>query len=268
MTDTTQRFAGLAGVTLDVPVFDLGEGIELRTVYAHVFSANLVALSRAAPGKPHPAPWRAARGGFGYDIEVQLSVRDQPDIGSDAKNLIWLIAALLRLIRAPYLSVPVISDLPFASLAHEQDQATIEPFELEPRILAPGNSGTRSIPVSDLEWVKTHWVGCQRLCAGNPKFATAFQAFDSATVAGRRSSSSLLALWGGLEQLFSPSPGELRFRVASLISSYLEPFGPTRLVLYKRLLSLYNHRSIAAHTAGDSDRMRSSKRTCSCAMHS
>jgi hypothetical protein len=56
-------------------------------------------------------------------------------------------------------------------------------------------------------------------------------------------------MWGGLEQIFAPSPGELRFRVAALMASYLEAHGTARLQLYKEILKLYGERSVAAHTA-------------------
>jgi hypothetical protein len=253
MTNGPYRFAGLSGVTLDSPTFDLGEGVQMRAVYAHVFGANMMAFSRAQPGKPHPAPWKAARGGFGFDIKIELRVPNS--IGAlGANDLIWLIAALFRLLRVPYLSVPVVCNIAFDAIPLEPAEPTIEPFELSPRILAPGESCQRRIGTDDLEWVREHWVTCRQLCFNHPRFATAFRAFDSATVAGKASSSSLLALWGGLEQLFSPSPSELRFRVASLVSAYLEPLGPGRLALYKEILSLYSHRSQAAHTAADADR--------------
>jgi hypothetical protein len=87
----------------------------------------------------------------------------------------------------------------------------------------------------------------------NPQLRAAFDAFDMCTIQGR-TSSSLLAVWGGLEQLFSPSPGELRFRVSSYIAAYLEPPGPNRLTLYKSMLDLYNKRSRAAHSAEETDR--------------
>ena len=74
------------------------------------------------------------------------------------------------------------------------------------------------------------------------------KAFDLATLRGR-ASSSLLAMWGGLEQIFAPTPGELRYRVAALMASYLEEHGAKRLSLYREILKLYNERCVAAHTA-------------------
>lgn len=70
---------------------------------------------------------------------------------------------------------------------------------------------------------------------------------------GVGTSSSLLVVWGALEQLFAPSTAELRYRVASNIEAYLNPPGEKRLQTYREILDLYNHRFTAAHTAKDVD---------------
>jgi Apea-like HEPN len=98
-----------------------------------------------------------------------------------------------------------------------------------------------------LIWVKEKWLPSGELLK-NQNFYAALKSFDFATLHGR-TSGSLLALWGALETLFSPARSELRFRVASLLSSYLEPSGDKRRDLYKRILGLYDQRSAAAHTA-------------------
>jgi hypothetical protein len=64
----------------------------------------------------------------------------------------------------------------------------------------------------------------------------------------------VLTIWGALEQLFAPTSGELRHRVAANISAYLEPREPQRLATYKRVMKLYNARSAAAHTTKEVDR--------------
>jgi hypothetical protein len=56
-----------------------------------------------------------------------------------------------------------------------------------------------------------------------------------------------LMLWTGLEELFSPSKSELRYRISSLIAAYLEPPGRGRLGRQKDIAKLYDLRSIAAH---------------------
>jgi hypothetical protein len=252
--DTKFLYGGMSGAKLAVECFDLGYGVMLRQTYAHLMSPRLMAFSPPGPHGYHPTPWKAAKGGFSFDIEVEVRAPDITYFGGnfDARETIWWVAALLRLARVPFLSVPVISDHPFDSIPNVEDEPTLQPFEIERRIFQAADLSNSILDNELLSWIKEKWITAGRLLNSNPKFYTALKAFDSADVRGR-TSASLLALWGGLEQLFAPSPGELRFRVASLLASYLEPQGNTRFDLYKQILRLYNERSVAAHTAREID---------------
>jgi hypothetical protein len=242
-------FGGVSGITLNAESFDFGEGVVIRRTYAHLFSANMMAFARPEPGHHHPAPWRAAKGGFGYDIEAEIQAPAQTSLGKsfDAKDIIWWIAALIRMARFPYISIPVISNRSFNEISHSQGEPILTPFETEGRIFEPGKDVANVLDVEHLDWVRSKWVTSGKLLNQNPKFFSVVKAFDLATLRGR-ASSSLLAMWGGLEQIFSPSPGELRFRVAASMASYLEAQGPKRLALYRDILKLYNERCVAAHT--------------------
>lgn len=243
-------FGGVFGVTLPMESFSLGEGVALRQTFSHLFSANMMAFAPPGPEGYHPAPWKAAKGGFGYDIAVEICAPPRTSLGEsfDARETIWWIAALLRLARFPYLSVPVISDYSFRDIPNIKEEPTLTPFETERRIFGAPEGADCAISLEDLNWVSEKWRSAGRLLNSNPKFFGALKAFDSATVRGR-ASASMLALWGGIEQLFAPSAGELRFRVAAFLASYLETPGSARLELYKRVLKLYNRRSLAAHTS-------------------
>jgi hypothetical protein len=243
-------FGGVSGVTLPMESFPLGEGIELRQTFSHLFSANMMAFSPPGSEGYHPAPWKAAKGGFGYDIAVEICAPARISLGEsfDARETIWWIAALLRLARFPYLSVPVISDYSFRDIPTIKEEPTLTPFETEGRIFGALEGTDCTLSLENLTWVANKWRSAGQLLNSNPKFFGALKAFDSSTVRGR-ASASMLALWGGIEQLFAPSAAELRFRVAALLASYLETPGNARLELYKRVLKLYNARSLAAHTA-------------------
>jgi hypothetical protein len=245
-------YGGVAGIKLSVESFALGEGVELRQTYSHLFSANMMAFAPPGPEGYHPAPWKAAKGGFGYDIEVEIRAPVQTTLGEsfDANETIWWISALLRLARFPYLSVPVISNRSFRDIPNSREEPTLTPFETEGRIFGPTKGADCTLDADQLAWVAEKWLSAGHLLNRNPKFYSALKAFDSATVRGR-ASASMLALWGGLEQLFAPSAGELRFRVAALLASYLEEPGASRLERYKQVLKLYSERSVAAHTAQD-----------------
>lgn len=252
-TDTviSSLFAGLSHVTFDGEPFDLGHGVILRSTYAHLFAANMMAFKRAEPGKHHPAPWQAARGGFSYDIEIELAVPTNRDLpgGMSPDDVVWLIAALLRLAEYPQLMVPVISDNPFDAAASAV-QPLLRPFELESRILNRGDGKLSRIKASDLEWVRAIWPRVSELLRTTPTLNLALRAADACTVRGRPAS-ALLTVWGALEELFAPSRAEIRFRVSAHIAAYLEPVGPKRLALFKTVAELYNARSKAAHSAQD-----------------
>src|SRR5262245_61524183 len=112
-------YRGISGVELSVECFALGEGVEFRQTYAHLFSANMMAFARPGPEGYHLAPWKAAKGGFGYDIEAEIRASMHTSLGEtfDANEIIWWIAALLRVTSFPYLSVPVISNRSFCVIA-------------------------------------------------------------------------------------------------------------------------------------------------------
>jgi hypothetical protein len=255
MTDPQPTlYAGLSQVTYDGHQFDLGHGISLRSTYAHLFAANMMAFARAAEGKAHPAPWRAAGGGFGYDIEAELAVPLDHELpgGLSADDAVWLIAALLRLAEYVYLMVPVISDVSFEAAPTSKREPLLRPFEIEPRILHAGGDEVSRLSEENLLWVKSIWPRTAELMQTCPPLNMALRAADACTVRGRPAS-ALLTAWGALEELFAPSRAELRFRVSAHIAAYLEPVGPKRLELFKAVADLYNARSKAAHSAQDAE---------------
>ncbi len=248
------HYVGISGGTLPVEQFDLGHGVSMHRTYAHLMSPCLMAFAPAEAGKPHPGPWRAANGGFSFDITIELRIGDgeKPDGFNDTETAAWILA-LLRLGYAPYLTAPVAIDMPFSQAVRSEVAPTITPLETQARNFFKSAERPEEIPLHELEWLKTAWHPAAELARANPQLLTALQAFDSSRVR-TRISQSVLTIWGALEQLFAPSAGELRHRVAANIAAYLAPRGPERLATYKHVLKLYNARSAAAHTAKDLDR--------------
>jgi len=249
MNDAKVYYGGVSGAKLSCDSFDLGCGVEIKQTFAHLMSPYIVAFSPPGPAGYHPAPWKSAKGGYGIDVEIEIIVSSETPIsdGFEKTEIIWWITALIRLAYMPFISVPVISDSSFSLISEMENEPVLHPFEVEKRIFR-GEEVSGLLCKDKLNWVKANWVRAGRLLIENPNFYMAFKAFDSATVRGR-ASASLLALWGGLEQLFSPSQGELRFRMATLLAAYIEPPGQDRRELYKHIKTLYDKRSTAAHTA-------------------
>ncbi len=247
-------YAGISHVTYAGEPFDLGHGIVLRSTYAHLFAANMMAFARATAGKPPPAPWRATRGRFSYDIDIALAVPTGQHLPGrlSPQHAVWLIAALLRVAKYAYLMVPVISNVPFDAAAASKQEPLLEPFEIEPRIFHAVDEEISRLKAEDLSWVKSVWPCTAELLRTCAPLNTALRAADACTVRGRPAS-ALLTVWGALEELFAPSRAELRFRVSAHIAAFLEPVGPKRHELFKTVADLYNARSKAAHTAQDAE---------------
>src|SRR5271166_1025158 len=243
-------FGGVSRIILSTPSFELGEGVVISKTFAHLFSQWMMAFNPPGPGGYHPAPWKAAQGGRGIDVTVEIKVPESTSLGPTftPQETIWWIAALLRLSYYPYLSVPVISDQAFSTITEGTIEPTLTPFETEPRFFRPPGQEPTVLDEKSLEWLKDSWISAGRLLNAHPRFYSALKAFDSAGIRGK-ASSSMFALWGGLEKLFSPSKVKLRFRIAAFLAAYHEPPGQSRLEFYKRTLKLYDKRCVAAHTA-------------------
>ena len=251
----THIFAGLSQVRYNGQPFDLGHGVMLRSAYAHLFAAPMMAFQRAAPGQAHPGPLRLAKGGFAWDIEVEISVplRQKFPAGFDAEQIARLIASLLRLARYAYLIMPVFSDQAFSVAAIHGREPLLRPVEVEGRIVSVGTSELAEIREDELGWVKSVWPRTAELMNKDRRLAGALEALDACTVNGRTSSALLLA-WGALEELFAQrSRSEIRFRIASNLATFLAAPGPDRLAMFNEVRELYDARSVAAHTSRNSD---------------
>jgi hypothetical protein len=237
--------AGIAGITMDVDEFDLGEGLVLRKTFAHFMAPFLMAFAPPKEDGTHPTPWSAVSNGLGFDIQIELYVPAsfQPQF-FDRLNTVWWIGSLIRLKGAFAAHVPAIADRPFAKIASAWNEAKILPVEVLPRRLLRAPALTL-LSVNELEWLKQTWLPGGRLM-NESKFNDAFQAVDSAG-AMPTPGVALLAVWGALEHLFSPAKQELRFRVSANIAAYLEEPGQGRVDLHRKLMKLYDARSGVAH---------------------
>lgn len=239
--------AGLSGIELEEDDFDLGEGIRLRRTYAHQFAPFMLAFAKPNPGKPHPGPWKAARGGFAFDITAELYIPAalEKKYGSNV-GLARLLVFLLRLGVNPAVTLPAFANASFNSLAKMDDaEVLLQPFEIEQRHFPLGVVGGQVVAPAVI-WVKERWPIAHKLTNSHAEFELAVDALDRGQFV-QHHALTLVSLWAALEALFSPSTSELSFRVSALISAYLEEPGTARLARQKSIAKLYTKRSAAAH---------------------
>ena|SRR2546427_9943145 len=90
-------YAGLYGLALVPESFDLGHGAVISRTYAHFMAPFMMAFAPAPPRKPHPGPWKAAKGGIYIDITAELFFPAITSIQQlDRMNTVWWIVALMR----------------------------------------------------------------------------------------------------------------------------------------------------------------------------
>lgn len=253
--DVSGIFVGISGVGSEAGAFDLGHGVSLRTTYAHLMAPFMMAFAPPEkPGQPHPAPWAAASGGLAFDILVELAIPSEISSSLPCENTTaaWWIVGLLRLCTGPRLRAPVLSNYPLTRAAAASKDLHIQPLEVSPHQLVLDPEAKSEISVRDLNWTRDNWLSSLSLLENSPKFSMLVESLDQAAF-NHRPQLALLMLWAGLEEMFSPSKSELRYRISSLIASYVEPSGQSRLARQKAVARLYDSRSAAAHGRGDTE---------------
>lgn len=252
--NSVDLYAGLYGL-LPVPeTFDLGCGVVISRTYAHFFAPFMMAFSPPSPGKPHPAPWKSARGGLAIDITAEIFLPATTSINQlDRMNTVWWIVALMRMHTASSISVPVISSEKYSSIPSIQQEPVLWPMEIHTPRLFPEGADVRSVDISELSWLRDHWYEGAALLS-KEDFSVAFQAVDW-SVWNHSPDLALLSVWGALERLFSPSTTELTFRTSANIAAYLEPPGRERHACFRKVKALYDSRSRVAHGSGADDHL-------------
>jgi hypothetical protein len=196
----------------------------------------------------HRGPYKTTKGGIGLDVLAEIEMPRLPEFENSlsTEELIWLIACLIRLSH-PFVIVSTMSDMSFSNVEDNDVQPTIHLVEIKSRILAAKDKRP-ALTIDHFEWIKEYWKSAAKLIQNNPSFYSALKAFDNATIESKKSS-AMVTIWGVIEHLFSPSTGELKYRVSSNLAAFLEKPGDRRLEIFKELSKLYNERSTAAHTS-------------------
>ena len=239
--------AGLSGLELAEDFLDLGEGILLKRTYAHQFAPFMLAFAKPKAGKPHPGPWKAANGGFAFDITAELFIPASLEKKYESKvGVARLLVFLLRLGVNPAVTLPAFANASFSALAEIPDSAVkLQPFETERRHFPLGVFG-HQVTAAAATWVKERWPIAHKLTRSHAEFELAVEALDRGQFV-QQHALTLVSLWAALEALFSPSTSELSFRVSALIAAYLEEPGTARLGRQRSIAKLYTKRSAAAH---------------------
>jgi hypothetical protein len=245
--ESCDLYIGLAGLDLPGTCFSFSRGIVIEPTFAHLMSPLTVAFSRPGPSGHHPAPWKAARGGFGQDITSQIVIpRKAGETFDERLQIAWIISFLLRLWSDPSITMVAGSNTSFSAIKEAPDAAAfIFPLQFQPRNFALVPADTSDI-IKSIKWAVDNLETTIKLMRGSGEFRVAAHAMNAGQFI-ESSALALISLWGALETLFSPSTTELRFRISALIATYIAPAGQERADAQKHIAKLYDKRSAAAH---------------------
>src|SRR5882724_8486927 len=175
-------YGGLSGLSIALPEFVICEGLVVRETYAHVMAPYLMAFMRPTrPAAHHPPPWKAARGGLGFDVTIEVALaKGARPTAVDRLNTLWWVLALLRLVTGAPLRMPVISDTAFADILSSPKEPNLWTIEMPPRQLRVARRAPDEITLGHLEWVREVFQGGAALLGEDDVFNRAFQTFDIA----------------------------------------------------------------------------------------
>ncbi len=242
-------YGGLSGLPLGVPEFKICEGLFFRETYAHVFAPYMLAFARPThAGTHHPPPWKAAQGGLAFDVSIEVSLAQNAcPTNFNRLNTLWWALALLRLITAAPLRMPVISDTAFAAISALDKEPNLWTIEMPPHQLRVVRNPPKEVLVAHMEWIRTVFVS-GALLMRNPAFSRSFLTFDEAIWA-RNAGSAVIMAWTALETLFRPGRRQITKTLAVLIASFLTEPGSDRDRMYQHVEDLYEARGGVAHDA-------------------
>ncbi|MGY6160477.1 hypothetical protein [Paraburkholderia strydomiana] len=248
----TDIFAGLSGLDLGDRTIEFGHGIQLRPIFAHVFSTDILAFERpATPSSYHPGPWQAISHRKGTDILAELYIPQEYCHPKLTNHVVAnTIVSLLRLWSDPKIELQHFTQSPMSELKARTPSP--EGGEFVAILVATRQrqidlglvDGSRVL--ESIEWVVDHWVDAVNLRASSPEFDLALATLDNAQLIPN-TAMMLVSIWGALEAIFSPHKAELVFRASAQLAAFLTPRGPARLKKQREIVKLYNLRSAAAH---------------------
>jgi hypothetical protein len=230
-------YFAILGLTCDAEDLDLAPLAKLQRV---IEPPNEIELAAALENKLI----FSAIGRYAHQIQYELAVsREHVKNDRQAFNFAWWIISVLRIRTLSEILIPVVADYSWSTIAAVTNGAChgqlLEDVPQARRFGEPVR-----VQQADLEWVSSNLTSFADLLE-QPKFRLAVESLSTHHFS---TSERMMAatLWAGIEALFEIQ-SELRFRLAVVIASVLEPRGEARRNLYRVVKKLYDTRSKAVH---------------------
>ncbi|NSZ08233.1 hypothetical protein G6M14_17800 [Agrobacterium tumefaciens] len=241
-------YGAISGGALPVDQFEIADGLVLRSTFAHVMSPYLMAFAEPdTPSKPHPGPWRPVSGGKGFNVRIEIALREGASPTKfDRINTVWWTISLLRMLTSIPLVLPVLSDTAFADAKDCEHEPRFWPIEMSrPRIGPIVENDV--ISIEQLEAVKLVFAPGAALM-DIEHFNRAYQTMDGAPLA-HSSGAALVMMWAAMETLFRPGQHDITRRLSKAIATHIQDPGVEREQLQQRVAKLYELRGSSVHNS-------------------
>lgn len=242
-------FGGLSGLRMREQQFEIADGLILRSVYAHVMSAYLIAFNRPEKNAPHTPPFHSAGGGLAFDVTIQVELnKSSRPFHFERQRTIWWVLALIRLLHPVGVRMPVISNTDFRLAIDTELDPVFWPYELNPRHhVFDTTQAPTELSKESLDWIRENALGGAELMK-DERFATAFSALDSAHSNPSTAGATLL-IWAALEALYRPGRPDTTKKLCSAIAAHLYDGARERGRLFDIAKQLYEARGNVTHAA-------------------
>lgn len=200
-------FVGWSNLKMDADSYELAHGIKVHKTFAHLMAPYIMAFGHPKPGKAHPGPWKAARGGSGFDISAEMLIPGDTALG-DPWEVLRTMMFLMRVGVDPAATASALSSDSFARLKDlPSDQGKVVPYEIRPRLFRL-HVENASLNAETAEWVAGRIEVAHRLRTSNEEFQLAVAAIEAGQFE-MNFALTLVSLWSALEALFSRERSEL-----------------------------------------------------------
>ncbi|MEO8873626.1 MAG: hypothetical protein ABI444_13225 [Candidatus Kapaibacterium sp.] len=242
----TEKFAAFTGIQVGDEPLDFGDGLFLQKAHLK-FEMPFSLIKPKLKSTDRREVWLLP--GQDFDsIESELHFMENSKYLNDFDKTLRAFVFMLRIFVNPEVLNPIISNTTFSTIIDVAlAGANLLPRETQTRhiIFKLANESADSRSMAD---AKQAWPSIYQLYTESSEFRLAADAFDSVHFV-INPGLALVSIWGAIESIFSPSTSELKFRVSSLVSSYL--FRHDRHENQKNIAKMYDKRSSAAHGRTD-----------------
>lgn len=252
--DILPLYGSVTGINPPSEQTHIARGVALRPGLFDIFSTPMMAFAESPNGGHTPGPWVAVDGAYhSFQARAEVVIEDLAAFnGLAPSQVMWLIAALLRLrIEAP-VRVTTVANVPLATLKERTDVWPLS-FEGAPHQNGLFRAGRMDMTVEDIEWLSDTLPVAARFFHED-RFMRAITIFDESVWASRPEIGTVF-IWTAIEILFDCS-GE-RHKTKAITSALADCVGrdkSDRDRAYQIIADLYGKRGRVVHSGHNIER--------------